>query len=187
MRSGRGPAAVELTPTMPSTTGMRFLSILRWPIHTPRGLASTGWVIRCGWRGVPSPVVGKRRAGVDPAPDRALAVHPERRSVVRVVADRDLRFHAYDLVLPTPQLEDLWKEADLEPTAIFLGPGAAPKRLRRRRPRESGRRGRHCGTHQLRRRTAGGAAADVSQVGPKLGASVQSLGHLLRQSGLGIA
>ena len=35
--------------------------------------------------------------------------------------DRNLRFHAYDLVPPTPRLEDLLREVDLDPTAIFWG------------------------------------------------------------------
>jgi len=35
--------------------------------------------------------------------------------------DRNLRFHAYDLVPPTPSLEDLLREVDRDPTAIFWG------------------------------------------------------------------
>ncbi|MEO7058511.1 MAG: DUF3024 domain-containing protein [Lapillicoccus sp.] len=35
--------------------------------------------------------------------------------------DRDLCFHVCDLVPPTPRLEDLLKEVDLDPTAIFWG------------------------------------------------------------------
>ncbi|MEO3939227.1 DUF3024 domain-containing protein [Dermatophilaceae bacterium Soc4.6] len=35
--------------------------------------------------------------------------------------DRNLRFHAYDLVPPTRQLEELLTEVDLDPTAIFWG------------------------------------------------------------------
>ncbi len=35
--------------------------------------------------------------------------------------DRNLRFHAYDRVPPTAQLQDLLGEVDLDPTAIFWG------------------------------------------------------------------
>jgi len=35
--------------------------------------------------------------------------------------DRNLRFHAYDRVPLTPRLEDLLREVDLDPTAIFWG------------------------------------------------------------------
>ena len=35
--------------------------------------------------------------------------------------DRNLRFHAYDLVSQTPRLEDLLREVDRDPTAIFWG------------------------------------------------------------------
>lgn len=35
--------------------------------------------------------------------------------------DRNLRFHAYHLVPPTLQFEDLLREVDLDPTAIFWG------------------------------------------------------------------
>ncbi len=35
--------------------------------------------------------------------------------------DRNLRFHVYDLVTPTDQLQDLLAEVDLDPTAIFWG------------------------------------------------------------------
>ena len=35
--------------------------------------------------------------------------------------DRNLRFHAYDLVSPTASVEDLLAEVDRDPTAIFWG------------------------------------------------------------------
>ena len=35
--------------------------------------------------------------------------------------DRNLRFHTYELVPPTASLEDLLREVDLDPTAIFWG------------------------------------------------------------------
>ena len=35
--------------------------------------------------------------------------------------DRNLRFHAYDLVSPTANIEELLAEVDRDPTAIFWG------------------------------------------------------------------
>ena len=35
--------------------------------------------------------------------------------------DRNLRFHAYDLVAPTASIEELLAELDRDPTAIFWG------------------------------------------------------------------
>lgn len=35
--------------------------------------------------------------------------------------DRNLRFHAYDLVAPSATVEDLLAEVDRDPTAIFWG------------------------------------------------------------------
>ncbi len=35
--------------------------------------------------------------------------------------DRNLRFHTYDRVLPTPRVEELLVEVDRDPTAIFWG------------------------------------------------------------------
>jgi hypothetical protein len=35
--------------------------------------------------------------------------------------DRNLRFHVYDRVPPTPRVEDLLAELDEDPTAIFWG------------------------------------------------------------------
>jgi hypothetical protein len=35
--------------------------------------------------------------------------------------DRNLRFHAYDLVAPTVSIEELLAELDRDPTAIFWG------------------------------------------------------------------
>lgn len=35
--------------------------------------------------------------------------------------DRNLRFHAYDLVSPTASIEELLAELDRDPTAIFWG------------------------------------------------------------------
>ena len=35
--------------------------------------------------------------------------------------DRNLRFHAYDLVSPTASIEELLAEVDRDPTAIFWG------------------------------------------------------------------
>jgi Protein of unknown function (DUF3024) len=35
--------------------------------------------------------------------------------------DRNLRFHAYDLVSPTATIEELLAEVDADPTAIFWG------------------------------------------------------------------
>ena len=35
--------------------------------------------------------------------------------------DRNLRFHAYDLVSPTASIEELLSEVDRDPTAIFWG------------------------------------------------------------------
>jgi hypothetical protein len=35
--------------------------------------------------------------------------------------DRNLRFHAYDLVAPTGSIEELLAELDRDPTAIFWG------------------------------------------------------------------
>jgi hypothetical protein len=36
-------------------------------------------------------------------------------------SDRNSRFHRYDLVAPTPRVEDLLAEIDRDPTAIFWG------------------------------------------------------------------
>jgi hypothetical protein len=35
--------------------------------------------------------------------------------------DRNLRFHAYDLLAPSPRVEDLLTELDHDPTCIFWG------------------------------------------------------------------
>jgi hypothetical protein len=35
--------------------------------------------------------------------------------------DRNLRFHAYDLISPTASIEELLAEVDRDPTAIFWG------------------------------------------------------------------
>lgn len=35
--------------------------------------------------------------------------------------DRNLRFHAYDLLAPTPSVERLLEELDRDPTAVFWG------------------------------------------------------------------
>lgn len=35
--------------------------------------------------------------------------------------DRNLRFHAYDLLAPSPHVEDLLAEIDRDPTGIFWG------------------------------------------------------------------
>ena len=35
--------------------------------------------------------------------------------------DRNLRFHAYDLLSPSPRVEDLLTEIDRDPTGIFWG------------------------------------------------------------------
>lgn len=35
--------------------------------------------------------------------------------------DRNLKFHAYDSVPPTPRVEELLAEVDRDPTAIFWG------------------------------------------------------------------
>ncbi|MDT5367723.1 MAG: hypothetical protein QOC62_2154, partial [Mycobacterium sp.] len=35
--------------------------------------------------------------------------------------DRNLRFHRYDILEPSPQIEDLLSELDRDPTAIFWG------------------------------------------------------------------
>jgi len=35
--------------------------------------------------------------------------------------DRNLRFHAYDLLAPSPNVEDLLAELDRDPTCIFWG------------------------------------------------------------------
>jgi hypothetical protein len=35
--------------------------------------------------------------------------------------DRNVRFHAYDLVAPTVNIEELLGELDRDPTAIFWG------------------------------------------------------------------
>jgi hypothetical protein len=35
--------------------------------------------------------------------------------------DRHARFHAYDLLPPSPHVDDLLREIDSDPTAIFWG------------------------------------------------------------------
>jgi hypothetical protein len=59
--------------------------------------------------------------GVDPVPDCAAALHEDDRRWSLYWRDRNLRFHAYDLVSPTASIEELLAEVDRDPTAIFWG------------------------------------------------------------------
>ena len=51
--------------------------------------------------------------------------------------DRNLRFHAYDLVVPTVNIEELLAELDRDPTAIFWGCPSSKQRIDRSQPKRT--------------------------------------------------
>jgi hypothetical protein len=58
---------------------------------------------------------------MDALSDRPTEVHQHYEAMVPVLRDRHLRFHEYDLVQPTSDVEELLGEIDRGPTAIFWG------------------------------------------------------------------
>ena len=56
---------------------------------------------------------------MDQLPDRPAALHRHRQTWTLYWRDRNLRFHRYDLLEPSPQVRDLLTEIDRDPTAIF--------------------------------------------------------------------
>ena len=71
---------------------------------------------------MPAAVASGHGLGLDPVPDRSAALCEETAGVWSLFwRDRNLRFHAYDLVSPTANIEELLAEVDRDPTAIFWG------------------------------------------------------------------
>ena len=56
-----------------------------------------------------------------PIPDRPAALHEGTPGVGALLARPDLKFHLYDLVEPTRNVETLLNEVDRDPTCIFWG------------------------------------------------------------------
>lgn len=61
------------------------------------------------------------RSGVDSGSRRRLRYTKARREWQIYWRDRNLKFHAYDLVPPTANVESLFEHVDADPTGIFWG------------------------------------------------------------------
>ena len=58
---------------------------------------------------------------VDPIPDRALALHQDHRSLTLYWRDRNLKFHRYQFLDPSPWVQDLLDHLDNSGDPIFWG------------------------------------------------------------------
>lgn len=58
---------------------------------------------------------------MDQLPHCPYALHRDHKDLDLVWRDRNLKFHRYDLLDPTPRIEELLAELDADPTAIFWG------------------------------------------------------------------
>jgi hypothetical protein len=58
---------------------------------------------------------------VDPLPDRRFRDTNVRKDMSLHWRDRNLKFHEYDLVAPTPHLDELIEEVKRDRTGIFWG------------------------------------------------------------------
>ncbi|MDQ3825358.1 MAG: DUF3024 domain-containing protein [Actinomycetota bacterium] len=61
------------------------------------------------------------RAGMDNLSDRTPALHRGRQDLALYWRDRNLRFHIYDLLAPSPTIDNVLLEIDRDPTSIFWG------------------------------------------------------------------
>ena len=61
------------------------------------------------------------RAGVDAISDRPAALHKTGKTWSLYWRDRNLRFHTYDRLRPTGNVDQLLDEIDRDPTGIFWG------------------------------------------------------------------
>jgi len=66
-------------------------------------------------------VATRVRTGGGPIRHRSLRYAKTRGKWSLHWRDRNLRFHEYDLVDPTPHVDDLIAEIERDPTAIFWG------------------------------------------------------------------
>jgi hypothetical protein len=70
---------------------------------------------------MPPAVAARVRPGLDPVPDRKIALHEARNRWSLYWRDRNLKFHEYELADPTPHIQDLLDDIDRDPTSIFWG------------------------------------------------------------------
>jgi Protein of unknown function (DUF3024) len=70
---------------------------------------------------VPTTLVARYRAGVDPLPDRAAALHCLPGEWSLYWRDRNLAFHRYTRIDASPDVAVLLAEIEADPTGIFWG------------------------------------------------------------------
>jgi hypothetical protein len=58
---------------------------------------------------------------MDTVPHRPAPLHTRDQDVTLYWRDRNLRFHRYDQLPPSPSIGDLLTEIERDPTAIFWG------------------------------------------------------------------
>jgi hypothetical protein len=68
---------------------------------------------------MPPAVAARVRPGLDPVPDRSVALHAVSQPMVAALARPEPKFHEYELADPTPDIQDLLDEIDRDPTSIF--------------------------------------------------------------------
>jgi hypothetical protein len=67
------------------------------------------------------PVAARPRTGMDELPHRPVALHRHREELDVVLARSNLRFHLYDRLAPSPNIDVLLDEIDKDPTCFFWG------------------------------------------------------------------
>jgi Protein of unknown function (DUF3024) len=70
---------------------------------------------------MPTTMARRLRTGLDSVPGRSAPLHQVPTRMGHLRRDRNLRFHAYDLISPTPNVEALLAHVDEDPTCIFWG------------------------------------------------------------------